>query len=250
RNVEAGIDIGIGMEVDIGIDVEDEVKDEVESSDRGTMEVGVDMDAGIDIPDCMLMPNAVERLEQVKKGLQNIHDHVIEIPLQRKEDIETAQRQLEAGQLIASGESWLTTTFITSWVEKEVKTQEVGVASAIIVNYCFTFKGIVRFGTSALGIIMDPNSSIGKICLGDDVIEISSDKIKGSGDWSSLEYQDTAIRKGKKVMSALSFYRMETNEVSERYIAPCFVNDLEAFDGEVNLAFDENLVSNEFTVKL
>nr|GFD29477.1 hypothetical protein [Tanacetum cinerariifolium] len=106
RNVEAGIDIGIGMEVDIGIDVEDEVKDEVESSDRGTMEVGVDMDAGIDIPDCMLMPNAVERLEQVKKGLQNIHDHVIEIPLQRKEDIETAQRQLEAGQLIASGESW------------------------------------------------------------------------------------------------------------------------------------------------
>ncbi|GJS85437.1 hypothetical protein Tco_0751978, partial [Tanacetum coccineum] len=34
------------------------------------------------------------------------------------------------------------------------------------------------------------------------------------------------------------------------YIAPCFVNGLEAFDGEVNLAFDENLISNEFAVKL
>ncbi|GJU35025.1 ribonuclease H-like domain-containing protein [Tanacetum coccineum] len=51
-------------------------------------------------------------------------------------------------------------------------------------------------------------------------------------------------------MNALSFYRMETDEISEWYIAPCFVNGLEAFDGEVNLAFDENLISNEFAVKL
>nr|GEV36438.1 putative reverse transcriptase domain-containing protein [Tanacetum cinerariifolium] len=70
----------IGMEVDVGIDVEDEVEDKVESSNRGTIEVGVDMDVGIDIPDGMLMPGTVERLEQ------------------------TAQRQLEAGQLIASEE--------------------------------------------------------------------------------------------------------------------------------------------------
>nr|GEV00279.1 putative reverse transcriptase domain-containing protein [Tanacetum cinerariifolium] len=78
KDAEAMIDAGIGMEVDVGIDVEDEVEDELESSDRGTIEVGVDMDVGIDIPD--------------------------EIPLQRIEDIKTAQRQLEAGQLIASGE--------------------------------------------------------------------------------------------------------------------------------------------------
>nr|GEV47043.1 hypothetical protein [Tanacetum cinerariifolium] len=43
---------------------------------------------------------------------------------------------------------------------------------------------------------------------------------------------------------------METNEVSERYIAPCFWNGLEAYDGEINLAFDENLISNEYVVKL
>ncbi|GJZ28772.1 hypothetical protein Tco_0573419 [Tanacetum coccineum] len=50
-------------------------------------------------------------------------------------------------------------------------------------------------------------------------------------------------------MNALSFYRMKTDKISERYIAPCFVNCLEAYDGEVNLEFDENLISNEFAVK-
>nr|GEZ35516.1 hypothetical protein [Tanacetum cinerariifolium] len=43
---------------------------------------------------------------------------------------------------------------------------------------------------------------------------------------------------------------METDEISERYIAPCFMNGLEACDGEVNLEFDENLLSNELAVKL
>nr|GEX25367.1 putative reverse transcriptase domain-containing protein [Tanacetum cinerariifolium] len=65
RDVKAGIDAGIGMEIDVGIDIEDEV----ESSDRGTIEVGVDMDARIDIPDCMLMLDAVERLEHVEEAL-------------------------------------------------------------------------------------------------------------------------------------------------------------------------------------
>ncbi|GJY80810.1 reverse transcriptase domain-containing protein [Tanacetum coccineum] len=78
RDVEARIDTGIGMEVDVGVDVEDEVKDEVESSDKGTMEVRVDVVAGIDIPD--------------------------EIPLQRIEDIEKGQRELESRSLTAGGE--------------------------------------------------------------------------------------------------------------------------------------------------
>ncbi|GJY23145.1 DNA-directed DNA polymerase [Tanacetum coccineum] len=97
---------------------------------------------------------------------------------------------------------------------------------------------------------MDSNSCLGKMCLEDNVIEISSEKIEGLGDWNSPEYQDTAGSKGKKVMNVLSFYRIETDEISERYIAPCFVNGLEAYDGEVNLAVDENLISNEFAVKL
>ncbi|GKE42412.1 hypothetical protein Tco_1469696 [Tanacetum coccineum] len=104
RDVEAEVDAGIGMKVDVGVDVEGEVEDEVKSSDRGTMEVGVDVVAEIDIPDGMLMPDDVERLEQVKEGLQDIYEHVIEIPIQRIEDIEMGQRELEARSLITSGE--------------------------------------------------------------------------------------------------------------------------------------------------
>ncbi|GJS16727.1 putative reverse transcriptase domain-containing protein, partial [Tanacetum coccineum] len=103
-DVEAGVDAGIGIEVDVGVDVEDEVEGEVESSDRGTMEVGVDVVVGIDIPDGMLMPDVVERLEQVEEVVQDIYGHVMEIPLQRVEDIKTGQRELEARSLIASGE--------------------------------------------------------------------------------------------------------------------------------------------------
>ncbi|GJV78139.1 putative reverse transcriptase domain-containing protein, partial [Tanacetum coccineum] len=73
RDVEARVDASIDMEVDVGDDVEDEVE--------------------ID-----------ERLEQVEEGLHDIYDHVIEIPLQRIEDIETGQRELESRSLIAGGE--------------------------------------------------------------------------------------------------------------------------------------------------
>ncbi|GKC45141.1 hypothetical protein Tco_1062863 [Tanacetum coccineum] len=104
RDVEVGVDACIGMEVDVRVNVEDEVEDEVESSDRGTMEVGVDMVAGIDIPDGILMPDVVECLEQVEEGFLDIYDHVIEIPLQRIEDIETGQRELKAMSLINGGE--------------------------------------------------------------------------------------------------------------------------------------------------
>ncbi|GKA55204.1 hypothetical protein Tco_0754153 [Tanacetum coccineum] len=52
--------------------------------------------------------------------------------------------------------------------------------------------------------IMDPNSSLGRICFGDDVIIIASDKAEGSRDWNFPEYQDTTVSKGKKVMNALS----------------------------------------------
>ncbi|GJW05544.1 putative reverse transcriptase domain-containing protein [Tanacetum coccineum] len=96
--------LDVSYVVDVGVNIEDEVEDEVESRDRGTMEVGVDVVAGIDIPDAMLMPDAVKRLELVVEGLHDIYDHVIEIPLQRIEDIETGQRELEARGLIAGGE--------------------------------------------------------------------------------------------------------------------------------------------------
>ncbi|GJS52338.1 retrovirus-related pol polyprotein from transposon TNT 1-94 [Tanacetum coccineum] len=71
-----------------------------------------------------------------------------------------------------------------------------------------------------------------------------SDKVEGSRDWNSPEYQDTTVSKGKKVMNALSFYRMETNEISERYIVPAFcVLDYEVKKGK-------KLVKKELIVAL
>ncbi|GJR60072.1 hypothetical protein Tco_1502234 [Tanacetum coccineum] len=43
---------------------------------------------------------------------------------------------------------------------------------------------------------------------------------------------------------------METEEISDRFMEPCFVNGLEAYDGEINLEVEENMISNEFAVKL
>ncbi|GJY04825.1 hypothetical protein Tco_0370765 [Tanacetum coccineum] len=87
-DVEAGVNAGIGMEVDVGVDIKDKVEEEVESSDRGSMEVGVDVVAEIDVPDGMLMLDVVERLEQVKKVVQDIYGHVMEIPLRGGETLQ------------------------------------------------------------------------------------------------------------------------------------------------------------------
>ncbi|GKE40778.1 hypothetical protein Tco_1464183, partial [Tanacetum coccineum] len=46
------------------------------------------------------------------------------------------------------------------------------------------------------------------------------------------------------------FHKMGNKEISHRFVAPCFVNGLEAYDGEINLGVEENMISNEFAVKL
>ncbi|GJU07863.1 putative reverse transcriptase domain-containing protein [Tanacetum coccineum] len=61
-------------------------------------------------------------------------------------------------------------------------------------------------------LVLDPNSSLGKICLGEDVVVISSDKVEGSGDWNSLEFQDTANSGQKKETKAI-----EENMISNEY---------------------------------
>nr|GEX59081.1 hypothetical protein [Tanacetum cinerariifolium] len=51
-------------------------------------------------------------------------------------------------------------------------------------------------------------------------------------------------------MKALIFHKMDTEEISNRYVAPCFVNGLEAYDGKINLRMKENMILNEFAMKL
>ncbi|GJZ06514.1 retrotransposon ORF1 [Tanacetum coccineum] len=62
--------------------------------------------------------------------------------------------------------------------------------------------------------------------------------------------QDTTNSGGKKETKAIIFHIMETEEVSDRFVSPSFINGLEAYDGEINLGKEENMISNEFAVKL
>ncbi|GJU31900.1 hypothetical protein Tco_1175489 [Tanacetum coccineum] len=39
---------------------------------------------------------------------------------------------------------------------------------------------------------------------------------------------------------------MDTKEASDRFVAPYFVNGLEAYVGEINLGVKENMISNEY----
>ncbi|GJX54739.1 reverse transcriptase domain-containing protein [Tanacetum coccineum] len=74
--------------------------------------------------------------------------------------------------------------------------------------------------------------------------------IKSEGEWSGPEYLDTTDTGKKNETKAYTFHRMESEEVCERYITPCFMEGLDAFDGVTDLEYEKNLILNEFVVKL
>ncbi|GJT98414.1 hypothetical protein Tco_1093932 [Tanacetum coccineum] len=74
--------------------------------------------------------------------------------------------------------------------------------------------------------------------------------VEGSGDWNSPEVQDTANSGQLKKTRAMVFHQMDTEEVSDRFVAPCFVNGMEVYDGEINLREEDNMISKEYAVKL
>nr|GEY58792.1 RNA-dependent RNA polymerase 6 [Tanacetum cinerariifolium] len=59
---------------------------------------------------------------------------------------------------------------------------------------------------------MDPNSSLGKIFLGENVVKILSDKVEGFGDWNSPKFQDTANSGQMKKMKAMVFHQIDTEK--------------------------------------
>ncbi|GKA62315.1 hypothetical protein Tco_0761834 [Tanacetum coccineum] len=65
-------------------------------------------------------------------------------------------------------------------------------------------------------ITMDPNSIVGRIYLGEDNQVSLNDRIESHGEWDSPECHDTANSGQKKEAKAFTFYKMETEEVSER----------------------------------
>nr|GEY82669.1 hypothetical protein [Tanacetum cinerariifolium] len=96
---------------------------------------------------------------------------------------------------------------------------------------------------------MNPNTSR-RLCLRVDDHVSLNDGFESEGQSDGSEFQDTTYSGKKKETKAFTFYFMETEEVSERYISPCFVSGLHAYDGEINLEYEKNMISNEFTIKL
>ncbi|GJQ97914.1 ribonuclease H-like domain-containing protein [Tanacetum coccineum] len=97
---------------------------------------------------------------------------------------------------------------------------------------------------------MDPNTSLGRIFMGEQHGVSFNDKVESEGHWDASKFQDTANSGETKIAKAFTFYKMDTEEVSDRYITPCFVSGLHAYDGEINLENEKNMISNEFAVKL
>ncbi|GKC90742.1 hypothetical protein Tco_1151391, partial [Tanacetum coccineum] len=99
--VRAPAEDGIGMRVDVATsDIrEDEEEFEAEASTRGTMEIVVDpiVTGGIS-------KSTRGDIADLEGTLYDIDHYMSKVPLDRITELETAQRQLEAGQLVAGGE--------------------------------------------------------------------------------------------------------------------------------------------------
>ncbi|GJR70174.1 hypothetical protein Tco_0016239 [Tanacetum coccineum] len=75
---------------------------------------------------------------------------------------------------------------------------------------------------------MDPNTSIGRLCLGENNQGFVVEGIENKEQWEGPEME----------------------EEGELYFTSCYVGGLHAYDGEINLKYEKNLISNEFAVKL
>nr|GEX19931.1 hypothetical protein [Tanacetum cinerariifolium] len=71
---------------------------------------------------------------------------------------------------------------------------------------------------------MDLNTSIRRLCLEEDNRISLNDSVESNGEWDAPDYNYTADSGQKKEAKAFTFYWMETKEISERYVAPCYVN--------------------------
>nr|GEV50052.1 hypothetical protein [Tanacetum cinerariifolium] len=80
-----------------------------------------------------------------------------------------------------------------------------------------------KYGALQPAIEMDSNTSIGRLCLGKNNQGFVAEGIEN---------------------------KEQMEEEGERYFTPCYVGGLHAYDGEINLKYEKNLISNYFAVKL
>ncbi|GKC52009.1 hypothetical protein Tco_1074754 [Tanacetum coccineum] len=77
---------------------------DAEIQPEGTIEIGVNVTTGIDIPHDLPMPDTNERIGHLEESVQGMYRRMLEIPLQRIEDIEAGQTDQQVRNMIADGE--------------------------------------------------------------------------------------------------------------------------------------------------
>nr|GEW52014.1 hypothetical protein [Tanacetum cinerariifolium] len=110
------------------------------------------------------------------------------------------------------------------------------------------YKNVAPKVTSTLDEKINPNTSIGRLCLGENNQGSLDEGIENKEQLKGPEFQDTTTSGEKKESNVFTIYRIE--EKSKCYFTPCYVGGLNAYDGEFNLDHERNLLTNKFAVKL
>ncbi|GJU93418.1 hypothetical protein Tco_1318174 [Tanacetum coccineum] len=79
---------------------------------------------------------------------------------------------------------------------------------------------------------MDLTSSLGRICLGENVYRSSSEKVKGHGDWNAPEYTDTTGSKEKKEPFEDDYEKTEKSMDDWDQLLDFNFDDIPQLDGE------------------
>ncbi|GJR83348.1 hypothetical protein Tco_0154133 [Tanacetum coccineum] len=112
--VEMGFELGLAVVWSESEPEEAEADDEADAEiqPEDTIKIGVDVATGIDIPDDLLMPDAIERLGQLEEGMQVIERLRADSLQQRLGYLEDELRQVHELQAYESQRLWRMETFM------------------------------------------------------------------------------------------------------------------------------------------
>ncbi|GJQ94999.1 hypothetical protein Tco_0006138 [Tanacetum coccineum] len=74
---------------------------------------------------------------------------------------------------------------------------------------------------------MDPNTSIGRLCLGENNQGSVAKGIENKEQWEGPEFQDIASNRQEREAKFFTFYRIK--EEGEHYFTPCYMGGLHTY---------------------
>ncbi|GJY40076.1 hypothetical protein Tco_0427346 [Tanacetum coccineum] len=167
-------------------------------------------------------------------------------------EIQDLKAQLQDKNIAISEDQLCSSCELTKAKQSTFKTKNVpsskGRLNLLHMDLCGPMRIESINGKKYILIEMDPNTSIGRLCLGENNQGSVAEGIANKEKWEGPKFQDTSSSGQEKKAKVFTFYRKE--EEGERYFTLCYVGGLHAYDGEINLKYEKNLILNKFTVKL